>query len=94
MRIQEQKNKKKLSTWYNKQNFSMHAEWLLFIKDMKKNASNCIWGTLKCEIANTSLYNCRNNEIITVEAMLSFCEENLQGVEFKLKLKEEISEQL
>ena len=77
------KNKKNfVNLCSHQKDFGLNAEWHFFGSSHGKSACDGIGGTVKREVAKASLQRPLNNQIMTVDDMFSFCNENLKNIKF------------
>lgn len=62
--------------------FGLDAEWNFFATSHGKSACDGIGGTVKRLVTKASLQRPYNNQILTSDAVLDFCQENIPGIKF------------
>ena len=74
----------------HKKDFNTQAEWNFFATSHGKSASDGIGGTVKRLTRKTSLQRPVSNQILSLEAMYSFCVENISGAQFIKVLDQDV----
>ena len=67
---------------FNEADFGIKAKWIFFATSHGKSACDGIGGTVKRLTKRASLQRPYGNFILTVEAMLDFCKENIPNINF------------
>ena len=62
--------------------FGLAAEWNFFTTSHGKSACDGIGGTVKRLVTKASLYRPYNDQILTSDAIINFCNENIHGIKF------------
>ena len=70
--------KKKLNLCHHQTDFQFTAEWVFFATSHGKSPCDGIGGTVKRTTVRSSLQRPLNQQILTVDAMLQFCIENIR----------------
>ena len=74
---------------HHQTDFQFNAEWVLFATSHGKSpCDDGIGGTVKRTMARASLQRPLNQQILTVDAMLQFCIENIDSIIFYKIIKE------
>jgi len=85
------KNKK---SFYNlcmhNQDYSMQASWSFLHTNHGKPLCDRIGGTVKPATAIESLQRPLDNQILTAEAMITYCNQNLSNIKFVNLLKQDL----
>ena len=67
---------------YHEEDFGVEAEWNFFATSHGKSACDGIGGTVKRLVTKASLQRPYTDQILTADAIISFCEENIPGIKF------------
>ena len=62
--------------------FGLEAEWVFFATSHGKSPCDGIGGTVKRQVARTSLQRPKNNQILSVRSVMEFCHANLTSIIF------------
>ena len=78
------KNKKNnfINLCHHEDDFGLAAEWNFFATSPGKSACDGIGGTVKRLVTKASLQRPYNDQILTSDAILNFCNENIHGIKF------------
>ena len=77
------KNKYNLTNLcFHKQDFKIQAEWIFFATTHGRSACDGIGGTVKRLTRKASLQTPVSDQILTLDAIYSYCVENISGIKF------------
>ena len=75
---------------YHSSDFGLDAEWVFHATSHGKTACDGVGGTVKRVTARASLQRPIENQILRVEDMFIFRQENIKGIEFILISTEDV----
>ena len=67
---------------HHEDDFGLAAEWYLFVTSHGKSTCDGIGGTVKRLVTKASLQRPYNVQILTSDAIINFCNENIHGIKF------------
>ena len=67
---------------HHEDDFGLAAEWNLFATSRGKSAYDGIGGTVKRRVTKASLQRPYNDQILTSDAIINFCNENIHRIKF------------
>ena len=67
---------------HHEDDFGLAAEWNFFATSHGKGVCDGIGGTVKRPVTKASLQWLYNDQILTSDAIINFCKENIHGIKF------------
>ena len=67
---------------HHEDDFALAAEWNFFATSLWKSTCDGIGGTVKRLVTKASLQRPYNDQILTSDAIINFCNENMHGIKF------------